>query len=96
MKSYGLLITFKGINLQSKRLVISPDGEFFPYEALKRTANTKAPDYLVNYFAISYAYAARSLLGTETKVHNHHFLVWHRFNLMRHLNCLNYMKAIIP
>jgi len=76
MKSYGLYsILFKGIHVQSKRLVISPDGEFFPYEALKLTAGTIKLDYLVNDFAISYAYAARSLLGAEAKAQsNAHFL----------------------
>ena len=63
---YSLL--FKDMDLRSKRLVISPDGGFFPYEALKRTATLNALDFMVNDFAISYAYAARGLLSTETKI----------------------------
>jgi CHAT domain-containing protein len=61
-------ILFQNIKPQSKRLVISPDGGFFPYEALKRTAQSNVLDFLVNDFAISYAYAARSLLTTDMKV----------------------------
>lgn len=57
---YRLL--FNGIAPGTARLVISPDGRFFPYEALKRSVDTHASDYLVNDLAISYAYAARTLV----------------------------------
>jgi CHAT domain-containing protein len=63
---YSLL--FKNISPRTKRLVISPDGGFFPYEALKRTANSNVLDFLVNDFAISYSYAARNLLSSDANV----------------------------
>ena len=70
-RSFALYsILFQQIQFRSKRLVISPDGGFFPYEALKRSANSNVLDFLVNDFAVSYSYAARSLLSTDTKVEN--------------------------
>ncbi|HSB92504.1 MAG TPA: CHAT domain-containing tetratricopeptide repeat protein [Flavitalea sp.] len=65
---YSML--FQNIQPKTRRLVVSPDGGFFPYEALKRTANSNVLDFLVNDFAISYTYAARSLLRTDPKVEN--------------------------
>lgn len=57
---YSLL--FGAGPLQEERLVISPDGPFFPFEALRISGSLESSEYLLNSHAISYVYAARSLL----------------------------------
>lgn len=54
-KLYQLLI--KPFNIpEGTRVVVSPDGGFLPFGALSRSSSS--PDYLVRYYAFSYAYSA--------------------------------------
>lgn len=60
-----LLGTF---SFKAKRLVVSPDGMFFPFEALKLSDNVAANDFLLHEFATSYVYAARSIQSGQQKI----------------------------
>lgn len=53
------------LNLQKRRLIISQDGAFMPFEALSKSI-TK-PQYLVQDFMISYIYSAQFLLRQTQK-----------------------------
>ncbi|WP_276482755.1 CHAT domain-containing protein [Paraflavitalea pollutisoli] len=57
-------LIFAGVQLPPGRLIISPDGAYFPYEALQTTA--KQGSYLLREHAISYTYSARYLLNDFT------------------------------
>ncbi|CAN5525085.1 hypothetical protein BH10BAC3_BH10BAC3_21620 [soil metagenome] len=59
---YKLL--FSNISLPVGRLIISPDGQYFPFEAL--VIKTQPLTYLVNDYAVSYTYSARYLLNRFT------------------------------
>ena len=59
---YQLL--FKEINLQPGRIIISPDGKHFPFEAL--VTSTHPLRYFLATYAVSYAYSARYLLNSFT------------------------------
>lgn len=50
------------------RLIISPDGQYFPFEAL--LTSTRPVTYLLKDYAISYTYSARYLLNDFTAVTN--------------------------
>lgn len=62
---YELLI--KPFGIQSKRVIISPDGNFLPFESLSVSA--KKPDFLVNKYAFSYTYSA-SFLAKMKRLEN--------------------------
>ncbi len=64
-KLYELLI--KPFGIQSKRVIISPDGNFLPFESLSFSA--KKPDFLVNKYAFSYTYSA-SFLAKMKRLEN--------------------------
>jgi len=55
---YDTLI--KPLGLIGDRLIISYDDSFLPFEALSKSSNKS--DFLIQHFAISYAYSANSLL----------------------------------
>ncbi|HEX4373665.1 MAG TPA: CHAT domain-containing protein, partial [Puia sp.] len=50
-------------NLPDGRIIISPDGEYFPFEALVTNSNFQSPVYFLNDHAVSYTYSARFLLN---------------------------------
>ena len=54
-------------------LIISPDGESFPFEALVMNENPQQPDYLLNHYATSYAYSIKHLINqfsSKSKTNN--------------------------
>ncbi len=58
---YQLL--FKDNPLPGGRIIISPDGQYFPFEALVTSTNNREPVYFVTDHAVSYTYSARYLLN---------------------------------
>jgi CHAT domain-containing protein/tetratricopeptide (TPR) repeat protein len=56
---YRLL--FNAIDLPQGRIIISPDGQYFPFEAL--LTDSKSNNYFVYDHAVSYTYSARYLLN---------------------------------
>jgi CHAT domain-containing protein len=54
-------LIFQNLNLPPGRLIISPDGKYFPFEAL--ITNPKNHYYFLNDYAVSYTYSARYLLN---------------------------------
>lgn len=58
---YSLI--FKNLPVPAGRIIISPDGQYFPFEALI-TSNTNQPrTYFLNDHALSYTYSARFLMN---------------------------------
>ncbi|HMH34907.1 MAG TPA: CHAT domain-containing protein, partial [Puia sp.] len=55
-------LIFEGIDLPKGRIIISPDGPSFPFEALVISGNAEEPVYFLYDHATSYAYSARYLL----------------------------------
>jgi CHAT domain-containing protein len=53
------------LTLSEGRLIISTDGTFLPFETLSSSA--QKPEYLLNKYAISYAYSANILLQSQLK-----------------------------
>ena len=49
--------------LPAGRVVVSPDGDFIPFEALSRSAS--GADYLLNEYAFSYTYSMQVLLNEQ-------------------------------
>jgi CHAT domain-containing protein len=54
---------FQEIKLPAGRIIFSPDGNYFPVEALV-TGTSPKPVYFINDHAVSYAYSARYLLNS--------------------------------
>ncbi len=54
-------LIFQNINLPLGRLIISPDGAYFPFEALVTKVIEGDPIYLLEGHAVSYTYSARYL-----------------------------------
>jgi CHAT domain-containing protein len=48
------------------RLIISPDGQYFPFEPLITNTDLSSPDYFLNDHTVSYTYSARFLLNNFT------------------------------
>lgn len=64
------MIFNKSIVLQG-RIVISPDGVYFPFEALvTNNTNPRSPDYFLEDHAVSYTYSARYLMNNFTHAEN--------------------------
>ncbi len=57
-------LIFQNINLPAGRIIISPDGSYFPFEAL--ITDDQLPTYFVEDHAVSYTYSARFLLMNFT------------------------------
>src|SRR6185369_593044 len=60
---YRLL--FQNIILPPGGIIISPDGRYFPFEAL--VTDIKTGKYFLNDYAVSYTYSARYLLNEFTR-----------------------------
>jgi CHAT domain-containing protein len=56
-------LIFDRVNLPKGRIIISPDGEYFPFESLVTGRSNNGPVYLVEQYAVSYTYSARFLLN---------------------------------
>ncbi len=62
--SHNLYILLFGNKLlPAGRLIISPDGAFFPFEALLVSSRDAARHYMLNDYGISYTYSARFLMN---------------------------------
>lgn len=61
-KLYTLI--FRNNKLQKGHMIISPDGRYFPFEALVTSDNMRSPDYLVKDQAVSYSYSGSYLMQT--------------------------------
>jgi len=59
-------LIFKNTNLPAGRIIISPDGKYFPFEALVTGITHQTPTYLQEDHAVSYTYSARYLLNNFT------------------------------
>ncbi len=58
---YHLL--FGNIPLVPARIIVSPDGHFFPFEALITSISNNGPKYFLEDHAVTYTYSARYLLN---------------------------------
>jgi CHAT domain-containing protein len=59
-------LIFKDSDLPTGRIIISPDGGYFPFEALVINKNISQPEYFVNNYVVSYTYSVRFLLSEFT------------------------------
>jgi len=59
-------IIFGNVPMPPGRIVISPSGSYFPFEALVSSSSKESWRYFVEDHSISYAYSARYLFGTFT------------------------------
>ena len=57
-------LIFQNINLPSGRIIISPDGPYFPFEALVVQMREGRPVYFLENYAVSYTYSARYLTNS--------------------------------
>jgi CHAT domain-containing protein len=55
-------LIFKKNPVPNGRIIVSPDAQFFPFEALVTNTKSGSPDYFLNNHALSYTYSARFLL----------------------------------
>ena len=55
-------LVFDQFSLPGGRIIISPDGKYFPFEALATSTSLHGPKYFVEDHAVSYAYSARYLV----------------------------------
>jgi CHAT domain-containing protein len=56
-------LIFKDADLPPGRIIISPDGHYFPFEALIESRNNRQVKYFLEDHAVSYTYSARFLLN---------------------------------
>jgi CHAT domain-containing protein len=61
---YSLI--FRGAPVPEGRIIISPDGKYFPLEALVINSDVSAPIYFLNNHIVSYTYSVRFLLNDFT------------------------------
>ena len=57
-------LIFQNINLPPGRIIISPDGPYFPFEALVMKMREGRPVYFLENYAVSYTYSARYLTNS--------------------------------
>jgi len=72
---FGLI--FQNNPVPVGRIIISPDGQIFPFEALVSNTNTTSPVYFLKDHAVSYTYSARYLLtqfASDASISRHNFL----------------------
>jgi CHAT domain-containing protein len=60
-------LIFKGTQPPEGRIIVSPDGKYFPLEALVTNQNFSAPEYLLKNNMLSYTYSIRFLLNDFKK-----------------------------
>ena len=56
-------LIFRNTSLPPGRIIISPDGKYFPFEALVTNNSGQSPVYFQNDHAVSYTYSVRYLLN---------------------------------
>ena len=56
-------LIFQNTSLPKGRIIVSPDGKYFPFEALVTNKNYSFPVYFLNDYIVSYTYSARFLLN---------------------------------
>ena len=88
-------LMFNNDSLPSGRIIISPDGFYFPFEAL--ISNILPINYLLNDHSISYTYSARYLTnpfvaGSKTAAHNFLGIAPENYPSYLHLTSLNGSK----
>lgn len=59
-------LIFRNLPAPGNRIIISPDGQYFPFEALITARHAKEPAWFLNEHAISYTYSARFLMNDFT------------------------------
>ncbi|MGB8191177.1 MAG: CHAT domain-containing protein, partial [Chitinophagaceae bacterium] len=72
---YNLL--FQGMPVSKGRIIISPDGSYFPFEALITDNTLEKPVYFVKDYAVSYTYSAGYLQNSfsSDSTHSEKFLL---------------------
>jgi tetratricopeptide (TPR) repeat protein len=63
---------FPDTGLLAERIIISPDGHYFPFEALLTNADDRPSHYLIEDHAVSYTYSARYLMPAGAGVSPSH------------------------
>ena len=68
-------LIFQKVSLPPGRIIISPDGQYFPFEALVTSGTNQPVTWFLNDYAVSYTYSARFLMndfmsGTTTSGKN--------------------------
>lgn len=61
-------LIFQEVNLPGGRIIISPDGQYFPFEALVVSGANQPLTYFLNDHAVSYTYSARFLMNDFNSV----------------------------
>ncbi|HET7003357.1 MAG TPA: CHAT domain-containing tetratricopeptide repeat protein [Puia sp.] len=56
-------LIFRNEKLPRGRIIISPDGEYFPFESLVKGGSGNRLNYFLNEYAVSYTYSAKYLLN---------------------------------
>ena len=70
-------LIFRGNSLPTGRVIISPDGRYFPFESLVINNDSKKPVYFLSCYATSYAYSARYMMtdfGSATNAPSGNFM----------------------
>jgi len=58
-------LIFKNLGMPAGRIIISPDGKYFPFEALVTSVTSGANHYFIEDHAVSYTYSARYLMNAS-------------------------------
>ncbi|MDP9042568.1 MAG: CHAT domain-containing protein, partial [Bacteroidota bacterium] len=64
-------LLLKDIPIPKGRIIISPDGKYFPFEALVTNNDYSSPQYFLSDYIVSYTYSALFLLNDYTKNTGH-------------------------
>lgn len=59
-------LIFRNLPVPGNRIIISPDGQYFPFEALITNRHGMSPVWFLNDHAVSYTYSARFLMNDFT------------------------------
>ena len=59
-------LIFRNLPAPGNRIIISPDGQYFPFEALVTSRRGQPPAWFLNDHAVSYTYSARFLMNDFT------------------------------
>jgi CHAT domain-containing protein len=64
--AYLYQLIFRNLPVPGNRIIISPDGEYFPFEALISSQSNQPLTWFLNDHAVSYTYSARFLMNDFT------------------------------
>lgn len=59
-------LIFRNLPVPGNRIIVSPDGQYFPFEALVTSRPGQPPAWFLNDHAVSYTYSARFLMNDFT------------------------------